>query len=102
MELSDEQYGKIERLAALEYEHNKMALYLGVDEESFINEAADKDSKIYYHISRGILKSRAVEEMKLLKKAEEGSVTASQQLIKLRSARSLDKFKKDLLDEGRD
>lgn len=92
----EEKVKELERLAALAYKPEEMALYFDVDKIFFVQAALDVNSKIYYHIKRGQLMSLAQEQMSLLGSAETGNVTASQQLGKIRRDRGWQVSKMDI------
>jgi hypothetical protein len=94
--LDDERIEELERLAALGYSPEAMALYFDVDKIFFVQAALNVESKIYYHIQRGKLRSIAQEQLNLLIAAEGGNVTASQQLTKIRRDRGWEVSKTDI------
>lgn len=81
----------------LGYTADKMALFFDVPAEVFKAHAADETSEIHRRIQRGILRSQATEELEILKAAEKGNVTASQQLSKIKMARQWAFSRTDLL-----
>ena len=78
MNLTEEQYQSIEKLAGCNYSPEKIALYLGVTESEFLEDFADKDSLVYYHFNRGLLMANAEMDMQLLESAKKGNITAYQ------------------------
>ncbi len=94
--LTDEVKEEMEKLSALGYTHEEMAIYFEFDVDVFHKAASDPDSNISYHIKRGELMSLAKIQMALLDDAERGNVTASQQLGKIRRNRSWQLSKLDV------
>lgn len=94
--LTDEKKEELERLAALGYRADEMAMYFGVDQKSFVEASKDQGSWIHYHIKRGQLISLAKEQMQILTEAETGNVTASQHLANLRRNRGWEVSKLDI------
>lgn len=78
MNLTKEQLEHIEKLAGCNYAPEKIALYLGVPEDEFMQEFADKNTEIYYHFHRGLLIANAEMDMTLLDSAKKGNITAYQ------------------------
>lgn len=67
-----ENYEALEGLAGMGYSQSEMALYFGLNENAFKQAASIPDSPIDYHIRRGILLSRAEEDLSLQKNAATG------------------------------
>lgn len=88
--LDDERIQDLERLSALGYTPEQMAVFFDVDKIFFVQAALDVETKIHYHIQRGKLLSRAKEEMALLEAAEKGEVKESQHLHEIRRDRGWD------------
>jgi len=80
--LNDEIRSELERLAALGYRLEQMAMYFDFPVSVFRALAADDTSEVAYHIKRGKLTIKANADMELLKLAEGGNITAIQQLAK--------------------
>ena len=103
IQLTDDQLNELERLAALNYTSTEMAMYFDVSAEDFINDIKNPDSVIKYHIERGKLISKAKEKLSLLDSAEEGNITASQQLNKLRAIENFAKSRRNYIyDDEKD
>lgn len=85
-----EQKKDIQRLAALGYSPKEVAIYLGVDIDSFVKDAYIEGTTINAIIRQGILVSRADPEMKLHEQAEEGNIVAIQQLEKVNRRRTFE------------
>lgn len=94
--LSPEEIEELERLSALGYSHQQMAMYFRVDLKLFLSAAENPRSKINYHIQRGQLVSIAREQMAILTSAEGGNITAHQQLEKIRRTRGFEISKLDI------
>ena len=58
--LPDDKYEELERLSALGYSEADMAMYFDVPRDDFSRAALDPESKINYHIRRGVLMSGAL------------------------------------------
>jgi predicted dithiol-disulfide oxidoreductase (DUF899 family) len=65
-----------------------MAMYFDFDYNQFKAEAEKTDSEINYNIKRGKLIVKANAEMKLFVSAENGNITAIQQLAKILKERT--------------
>jgi len=90
LELTSDQTEELEKLAALGYTAREIAICLMESPqraEQFEQAAKDPQSRISWHINRGILLSRSREEKTLLSNAEGGNITASQHLHKVRRTR---------------
>lgn len=96
LSLTEEVTNELENLSALGYSPEQMAMYFDVDKVFFIQAAQNEDSKIYYYIQRGKLMAAAKEQLELLKAAETGNVTASEQLGKIRRNKSWEISKLDI------
>ena len=95
--LPDDKYEELERLSALGYSEADMAMYFDVPRDDFSRAALDPESKINYHIRRGVLMSGALEQMGLLSDAEKGNVQAIQMLYKVRYRRQFEVAKREIL-----
>lgn len=85
-----EQKDDIQRMAALGYSPKEIAIYLGVDIDSFAKDAYIEGTTINTLIRQGILVSKANPEMKLHEQAEEGNIVAIQQLEKVNRRRTFE------------
>lgn len=94
--LDDEREQELERLSALGYSHEDMALYFEVDKAVFVQKALDVNSEVYYRIQRGKLKSLAMEHMAVLEAAEKGTLAAVQELRTIRRDRGWELSKLDV------
>src|SRR5690554_2355855 len=94
--LSEEQIQELERMAALGYTPEEMAVFFDVDKVSFIQASLDVESYIYYHIRRGQIVSTAKEQMSILTSAETGDIDASKQLGQIRRSRGWEISKMDI------
>ena len=92
--LNDEIKLELERLAALGYRIEQMAMYFDFPVDIFRQLAADDTSEVAYHIKRGKLTIKVNADAELLKLVEKGNITAIQQLQK----REKENLVKDLLD----
>lgn len=85
-----EQREDIQRMAALGYSPKEIAIYLGVDIDSFVKDAYIENTTINGIIRQGILVSRSTPEIKLYEQAEEGNIVAIQQLEKVNRRRTFE------------
>jgi len=101
--LSEEEVAQLEQLSALGYSTEKLAMYFNKslsDFEKYAKLPAVIDHPISWAISRGKLRSEALEELNILKSAESGNITASQQLRNLKRDRSWKISKLDIFGGG--
>nr|WP_294897823.1 hypothetical protein [uncultured Pedobacter sp.] len=94
--LDPDQLEELERLSALGYTPEDLALYFMKDEKQFIITANDPESTINRHIRRGKMMSLAREQLAILQSAEGGNITAHQQLDKIRRDRGFEITKLDI------
>lgn len=94
--LDPDQLEELEKLAALGYTHDELAMYFLADKSKFIQSANDPESLISFHIKRGKLMSTAREQLQIMASAEGGNITASQQLEKIRRTRGFEISKLDI------
>ena len=80
--LKEETVQELQRLSALGYSVRDMAMYFDFDYGQFKAEADNPDSEIAYNIKRGKLILRANVDMRISESAENGNITAVQQLAK--------------------
>ena len=80
--LSEDTVAELQRLSALGYSLREMAMYFDYDYNQFKAEADNPDSEIAYNIKRGKLILRANVDMRISESAENGNITAVQQLAK--------------------
>ena len=80
--LKDETALELQRLSALGYSVRDMAMYFDFDYGQFKAEADNPDSEIAYNIKRGKLVLKANVDMVTAVSAENGNITAVQQLAK--------------------
>lgn len=85
-----EQKEDIQRMGALGYTPKEIAIYLGVEVERFVVDAYTEGTTINGLIRQGILVSRANPELQLHKQAEEGNITAIEQLQKVNRRRTFE------------
>ena len=80
--LTEETVAELQRLSALGYSLRDMAMYFDYDYNQFKAEADDPDSEVAYNSRRGKLILRANVDMRTAESAENGNITAVQQLAK--------------------
>lgn len=78
-ELKDLDFNEtIERLAAVNYSYDEMAIYVGMKKSSFRKEATTVDSAIWTAIQKGRLMAQFEIDDKLAQNARSGNITAAQ------------------------
>ena len=97
--LTAEQYLDVEHLAAINYDPHKIAIYLDVNYQKFLEEFNDEDSKIRYHYERGKLITQADIDKANLKRAKDGNLTSIQQWKKDAQVQKLENYKNKILFE---
>lgn len=97
LSLTDDQYDELERLSALGYSIEDIAMYFNIPKDDFIRSTADPDGPINYHIRRGVLMSNALEQLGVLSKAESGDVKSISMLSKIRYRRQFEVAKREFL-----
>lgn len=97
--LTEDEQGEVERLSALDYSLEDMAMYLDIPFEDFKRAAEDAGSDVAYRIKRGKLVVRANYQMNILASAESGNITAMQQLAKILKERDFNDALKSINDE---
>lgn len=83
----------IERLAAVNYSYDEMAIYVGMKKSAFRAEATKEDSKIWTAIQRGRLKADFEISDKLAQNAMSGNITAVQQFEKIKEQKHVENLK---------
>ena len=95
--LTEEKLEELERLAALSYTIPDMAMYFGLPSDEFQADAENSDSKINYHIRRGILVNTARTQMEVMNNAEKGNTQAIQLLSKIQYRKNFETARRDIL-----
>jgi len=90
-----EQIEDLERLSALGYSIEEMAMYFNCPLDDFKHDAKTEGCTINYHIQRGKMTIKANAAIRLMTSAEGGNITAIQQLAKVQKERDY----KDLLTQ---
>ena len=80
--LSDEQLEAVEKLAAVNYSPEKIALYLDVDKKAFLEHYYDHLSEIRQAYDKGQLEAEFLINQKQLELAKSGNITAAQIFLK--------------------
>ena len=83
----------IERLAAVNYSYDEMAIYVGMKRSAFRAEATKEDSVIWTAIQRGRLKADFEISDKLAQNAASGNITAVQQFEKIKERKHVENLK---------
>jgi hypothetical protein len=94
--LDPEQYEELEVIAGLGRSNEEIALYYGIDFKKFQYFAEDKESLLYYHLTRGRLNASIKEELAIFNKTSGGSVEHSKRLQEIRRNRSFKVAKDDV------
>ncbi|KFF24769.1 hypothetical protein [Chryseobacterium vrystaatense] len=95
--LSQEQLEELEDLSGAGYCIDKIALYFDIPKKTMKSEYMQEDSWVRYHYDRGILLVDAKAGIELSKSAATGSITAIQQLAKLRDSQKLEELRKRIM-----
>lgn len=99
LNLTQEQLEQVENLAPLNYTPEKIAIYLGVNFNEFLEEFNDSESQVHYHYTRGILVAQADADMKLVADARAGNYTAYTVWKKESRFTKIDNLKKKVVME---
>lgn len=83
----------IERLAAVNYSFDEMAIYVGMKKSAFRKEATKEDSEIWLAIQRGQLQADFEISDKLSQNAQSGNITAVQQFEKIKEQKRVENLK---------
>lgn len=83
----------VERLAAVNYSYDEMAIYVNMKKSAFRNEATKEDSVIWTAIQRGRLKAEFEINDKLSQNAQSGNITAAQQFQKIKEQKEVENLK---------
>lgn len=97
IDLTDEQFEALERLAALNYDASKISMYFNLQLKDVRAALSDKKSMFYHHYERGILKWQFDCDSKILGDAAGGSVSAYQIYKKEAYYNKLEAAKKRIL-----
>ena len=95
--LTEEKLEQLECLAALGYSVPDMAMYFNLPPDEFKADAENPDSKINYHIRRGILVNAAREQMGAMNNAEKGDTQAIRLLGKIRYRKNFETARRNIL-----
>ena len=98
MQLTEEQFQIVEKLASLNYTVKQIAMYLDVNATQLQHQFADNESKFRYHYERGKLITQAKIDMQLNDAAMKGNMTAIQQYEKVKNAREFENLKQQMLN----
>lgn len=83
----------IEKLAACNYGPSEIAMYLEMNEQTFLKAFQDPKSAIRHHYEKGKLETDFDISQKLLDTAKTGNITAAQQYAKMVEARHVETLK---------
>ncbi|MBP3944405.1 hypothetical protein J5U18_12725 [Sphingobacteriaceae bacterium WQ 2009] len=96
LNLSEEEWDKLEILSGLGYSNEKIAIYFDINKTLFNQIAAEQESKLHHHLSAGKLKQLADEQLAIMELARKGDVTAQKQLHEVRRTRAFKISKLDI------
>lgn len=103
--LNEQQLHDLEDLSAMCWELKKIARYFGIAyeifKEAYENSDPETPGSIKFHFDRGLVKSSAKVDLKLVRSVEAGNLTAIQIYEKKIKERELEKFKEELLNGHR-
>lgn len=94
--LDEEQKENVQRMAALGYSPREIAVYVGVDPEDFYSDSCIPGTSVSILMKEGILRTRAIPEIKLHESAETGNVEAIKLLESVYERRSFEKIILDI------
>jgi hypothetical protein len=83
----------IERLAAVNYSFDEMAIYIGMKKSAFRHEASTVDSVIWTAIQKGRLQAEFEINDKLSQNARSGNITAAQIVQKIKQEKHVENLK---------
>lgn len=94
--LSDEEWDKLETLSALDFTHEKIATYFGINKTIFRQVAADPNSYLSERLQAGKIKQDADERLALYTLALTGDVPAQKQIHEIKRTRAFKISKLDI------
>lgn len=94
--LTDEEWDKLEHLSALDYSHEKIAIYFNINKTVFKQIASDPNSMLAERLHAGKLKQDMDERMALSTLAASGDVPAQKQLFEIKRTRAFKISKLDI------
>lgn len=94
--LSDEEWDKLETLSALDFTHEKIATYFGISKPVFRQVAADPNSYLSERLQAGKIKQDADERLALYTLALTGDVPAQKQIHEIKRTRAFKISKLDI------
>ncbi|MDD4375074.1 MAG: hypothetical protein PHG67_14275 [Bacteroidales bacterium] len=97
MTFTDEQIKEIENLAGINYTVRQIAMYFDISAAMLQREYENPDSIFRYHYDRGRLVSQAKIDMALQESAEKQSLSAIQQLERVRQNRRFENQRDQLI-----
>lgn len=102
MTFTEEQLQQVEKLAAITYTIKQMAIYFDCSPNDLFKLLKDKESKFYYHHTRGQLVAQAEIDMATLDSAKGQNLTATQALERIKQQRHFTNVRDQLLYDGND
>src|SRR5690625_2366836 len=94
--LSEEEWDKLEVLSGLDFSHEKIANYFGIDKRVFKQVAADPESNLALHLQTGKDRQQMDERLALYNSAMKGDIAAHKQLHEVKRTRAFKIAKLDI------
>lgn len=95
--LTAEQFDELEKLSALNYTNEEIAMYFNVPCTDFIAQAENPGTPINFHLRRGILRCKASEQMGVMSSAESGNAQSLKVLSELRYRKDFNTARRDYI-----
>lgn len=86
--LTDEEWDRLELLSALDYSHDRIAVYFGIDKRVFNQVAKDENSYLTQRLSAGKIKQDIDERIALYELAADGDVPAQKQIFEVKRTKA--------------
>jgi len=96
LNLSDEEWDVLETLSALDFSHDHIAVYFGINKTVFRQIAADENSYLAERLQAGKIKQDADERLALFALARKGDVPAQKQIHEIKRTRAFKISKMDI------
>lgn len=96
LNLSDEEWDRLEIIAGLGYSNEQIATYFNIDKRKFNKIASDPDSYLAERLEAGRMKQDVDERLALHKMALEGDVSAQKQIYEIKRTRAFKISKLDI------
>src|SRR5690606_27707065 len=96
LNLSDEEWDVLETLSALDFSHEHIAVYFGINKTVFKQIASDENSYLSERLLAGKIKQDADERLALFALARKGDVPAQKQIHEIKRTRAFKISKLDI------